>query len=63
MLDTPGRHLLGSLFTSELWGCEEPRCRIHGTNESVSKDELTRMTTAETLLLHKLAAARRDTVD
>jgi acetylornithine deacetylase/succinyl-diaminopimelate desuccinylase-like protein len=38
-----------------LWGCEEPRCRIHGTNESVSKDELTRMTTAQGLLLQDIA--------
>ncbi|MGH3770154.1 MAG: M20/M25/M40 family metallo-hydrolase [Pseudonocardiaceae bacterium] len=37
-----------------MWGCEEPRCRIHGTNESVSKDELTRMTIAETSLLEKI---------
>jgi len=38
-----------------MWGCEEPRCRIHSTNESVSKDELTRMTTAEGLLLQDIA--------
>jgi acetylornithine deacetylase/succinyl-diaminopimelate desuccinylase-like protein len=37
-----------------MWGCEEPRCRIHGTNESVSKDELTRMTTAEVSLLREI---------
>ncbi|MCP2261213.1 Acetylornithine deacetylase/Succinyl-diaminopimelate desuccinylase [Streptoalloteichus tenebrarius] len=34
-----------------LWGCEEPRARIHGTNESVSYRELEAMTLAEALLL------------
>lgn len=38
-----------------LWGCEEPQCRIHGVDESVSKNELTRMTTAEALLLQDVA--------
>jgi len=37
-----------------LWGCEEPRCRIHSTDESVSKAELLAMTTAEALLLQQL---------
>ncbi|NUT94817.1 MAG: M20/M25/M40 family metallo-hydrolase [Saccharothrix sp.] len=37
-----------------LWGCEEPRARIHGTNESVSKAELTRMSLAQTAFLKNL---------
>ncbi|SHG43214.1 M20/M25/M40 family metallo-hydrolase [Streptoalloteichus hindustanus] len=34
-----------------LWGCEEPKARIHGTNESVSYRELSAMTLAEAILL------------
>ncbi|MGH3770688.1 MAG: M20/M25/M40 family metallo-hydrolase [Pseudonocardiaceae bacterium] len=37
-----------------MWGCEEPKCRIHGTNESVSKDELKHMILAEAILLQKI---------
>lgn len=39
-----------------IWGCEEPQCRIHGTNESVSKDELKHMTLAEAILLQNISS-------
>ncbi|RKT56261.1 M20/M25/M40 family metallo-hydrolase [Saccharothrix australiensis] len=42
-----------------LWGCEEPRARIHGDDESVSRSELEHMTVAEALLLHALAGHGR----
>ncbi|MDQ1288828.1 MAG: dimer protein [Actinomycetota bacterium] len=41
--------------TVVMWGCEEPLCRIHGSPESVSYDELTRMTRAEINLLNYVA--------
>ncbi len=43
--------------TVVMWGCEEPRCRIHSSPESVSLSELTRMTRAEVNLLQYLADA------
>jgi acetylornithine deacetylase/succinyl-diaminopimelate desuccinylase-like protein len=41
--------------TVVMWGCEEPLCRIHSTPESVSYDELARMTRAEVNLLNYVA--------
>lgn len=39
-----------------MWGCEEPRCGIHGPNESVSYAELKSMTLAQVLLLSKIGS-------
>jgi acetylornithine deacetylase/succinyl-diaminopimelate desuccinylase-like protein len=41
-----------------LIGVEEPSCRIHAPNESVSPDELRRTAVAEALLLRALGAGR-----
>jgi len=38
-----------------LWGCEEPRCKIHAPNESVDLAEVERMTLAEALFIAGLA--------
>jgi len=46
--------------TVVMWGCEEPSCHIHGSVESVSYDELTRMTRAEVNLLQYLASGRTE---
>lgn len=40
-----------------LWGCEEPKCGIHGPDESVSHAELQAMATAEVLLLDRIGKA------
>jgi acetylornithine deacetylase/succinyl-diaminopimelate desuccinylase-like protein len=42
-----------------LIGVEEPACRIHAPDESVSPDELRRTAVAEALLLRALGAGRR----
>jgi acetylornithine deacetylase/succinyl-diaminopimelate desuccinylase-like protein len=44
-----------SQCTVIMWGCEEPLCRIHSAPESVSYDELARMTRAEVNLLNYVA--------
>jgi acetylornithine deacetylase/succinyl-diaminopimelate desuccinylase-like protein len=41
-----------------LIGVEEPACRIHAPDESVSPDELRRTAVAEALLLRALGAGR-----
>lgn len=41
--------------TIVMWGCEEPLCNIHGTLESVSREELIRLTQAEINLLNYVA--------
>jgi acetylornithine deacetylase/succinyl-diaminopimelate desuccinylase-like protein len=41
-----------------LYGVEEPACRIHAPDESVSPDELRRTALAEALLLRAVGAAR-----
>lgn len=45
--------------TVVMWGCEEPRCRIHSSVESVSYDELAHMTQAEVNLLTYVAEKTR----
>lgn len=42
--------------TVVMWGCEEPKCRIHGGPESVSRDEFDAMIRAEINLLNYVAA-------
>jgi len=42
--------------TVVMWGCEEPRCRIHGTLESLSQKEFNAMIDAEINLLTYVAS-------
>jgi acetylornithine deacetylase/succinyl-diaminopimelate desuccinylase-like protein len=53
---------LGTLYPEAeilLIGLSEPEARIHAVNESVSPDELRRLSVVEALFLRKYAEARR----
>ncbi|MGK5499165.1 dipeptidase [Streptomyces sp. URMC 125] len=53
---------LGTLYPEAeilLIGLSEPEAQIHAANESVSPEELRRLSVAEALFLHRYAAARR----